>query len=106
MQAMEPYESSLLEGSVRVASDGKALEQQFDPRREFTFEVEAEIGEVGLRFETPYKGLKIEVDAVLNQEKEDYELERALVMCDSGSALLPFTAVCTFEELCICARMI
>ena len=81
LQAVAPYESSLLSGSLRVVSRGKELAQQFDTRRDLVYEVEAEIGEMGLRFTQDYKGLKIEVDAVLNQSREDFELERAILLC-------------------------
>lgn len=74
-------EADLLEGSLRVISDGQDIAEHFSPQRDMTFEVEAEYGQMGLRFTQEYKGMKIEVDAILNQEKEDFELERAVHLC-------------------------
>lgn len=81
LQAVRPMEADLLEGSLRVISDGQEIAEQFSPQRDMTFEVEAEYGQMGLRFTEEYKGMKIEVDAILNQEKEDFELERAVHLC-------------------------
>jgi hypothetical protein len=78
---MSQYSEKLLDGSMRLESDSELLLAAYSRDKELTYVAAAEIGELGLEFSRPYKGLQINVDAVLNQEEEDWRIHRAFTLC-------------------------
>lgn len=86
LQALSQYSEKLLDGSMRLESNSEQLVAAYSRDKELKYVAAAEVGELGLEFSRPYKGLQINVDAVLNQEEEDWRIHRALTLCASRAS--------------------
>ena len=80
-QAFKPYEPVAIESSLAIDSDPKDLLATYKAGEAFEFAASAELGDIGLEFTQPYKGLDVEVNAVLNQQEEDLRCHRAIQLC-------------------------
>lgn len=81
MQVFKPYASEAIESSLMVDSKPSELLASYTAGEAFEFVTSAELGDVGLEFSQPYKGMDVEVDAVLNQKEEDLRCHRAVQLC-------------------------
>jgi hypothetical protein len=84
---MGEYGSDILDGTLRVTDAAKDLARRVSPKRDLTYTATAEVGVLDLQFARPYAGMKLQVEAVLDQEEEDFQLERALAMCAAVHAV-------------------
>lgn len=76
--AFTEYADQLLDGSTAIESPAEELMRGFSRDRELTYVATAEVGDLGIAFSAPYTGLAVSIDAVLNQEKEDKEVAKAI----------------------------
>eukprot|EP00892_Ulva_mutabilis_P007783 jgi/Ulvmu1/5377/UM022_0172.1 len=77
-EAFKECPDQVIDGSMRVESDAEKLVEEFTPGDCLQYVVRAEAGNLGLEFTSPYTGLDIEVDAVLDQNIEDTRVENAI----------------------------
>jgi hypothetical protein len=87
MQAFEQCPHNVIEGTIKVESDPEALVDQFQRNADLIYIVTAETGDIGVTFSAPYTGMQINVEEVLNQEKEDMKVEQALTRFARSFAL-------------------
>lgn len=86
---MAPYKDQVIDGSLEFVSDARELSTEFSREEPLTYQVRAEIGEMGLEFSKPYTGHELEVEAVLNAALEQQKMDRALDMCAPLRLLSP-----------------
>jgi hypothetical protein len=78
LQAFKQCPDKVIDGTLKVESDAELLVTNFRRDSPMTYVVTAEVGDLGLEFTGPYTNLDVEVDAVLNQAKEDEAVEQAV----------------------------
>jgi hypothetical protein len=83
VQAFEQCPHKVIEGTVKVESDAEALADQFQRNADLIYIVTAETGDIGVNFSGSYTGMQINVEEVLNDEKEDLKVNQALTRCAS-----------------------
>jgi hypothetical protein len=81
MQAFQKCPEEIIDGTVKVESNAEELVDQFSRESDIQYVVTAETGDLGVEFSDKYTDMQIEVSAVLNQAKEDEQVEQAITRC-------------------------